>query len=242
MKREKGVVVIWSKLEKKIKEDNNYYIIIFLLFKKGIGKRGRLFIIFPKLNPNPKSFKLAAAVALLQIVAVESPSQAPSRQSAISHPSSCVGEPSEPFEPSAATARARSVSTVVRPIHRRPPASAMSSKVRAQRLSRHPNPEPTRSRVASPPKILLAEPPVIFASPAEPAEPPRTFAAWGSVLLLLGLVDPSVLGIPLGITKDELVPTGVHVARVWGRASSGAEAEVGTRASWRVARSDRGGP
>ena len=39
------VVVIWSKLGKKIKEDNNNYIIFFN--KKGIGKRGRLFIIFP---------------------------------------------------------------------------------------------------------------------------------------------------------------------------------------------------
>ncbi|TYK01079.1 hypothetical protein E5676_scaffold264G00990 [Cucumis melo var. makuwa] len=62
---------------------------------------------------------------------------------------------------------------------------------------------------------------------------------------VLGLVRygcPSVLGIPLGITKDQLVPTGAHVARVWGRASSGAEVEVGTRASWRLTRSDRGGP
>ncbi|TYK12187.1 hypothetical protein E5676_scaffold106G001300 [Cucumis melo var. makuwa] len=54
--------------------------------------------------------------------------------------------------------------------------------------------------------------------------------------------SPSVLGIPLGITKDRLVPTGAHVARVRGRASSEAEAEVGTRASWQVTRSDRGGP
>ncbi|TYJ98121.1 hypothetical protein E5676_scaffold909G00080 [Cucumis melo var. makuwa] len=99
-----------------------------------------------------------------------------------------------------------------------------------------------------------AELPLIFASLAEPIEPPnslfcpvlthifRTFAAWGSVWLLLRFVDPSVLGIPLGIIKDQLVPTGAHVARIRGRANLGAEAEVGTRASWRVTRSDRGGP
>ncbi|TYK22124.1 ty3-gypsy retrotransposon protein [Cucumis melo var. makuwa] len=34
-----------------------------------------------------------------------------------------------------------------------------------------------------------------------------------------------VLGVPLGITKDQLVPTGAQIARVWGRASSGAEVE-----------------
>ncbi|KAA0032837.1 hypothetical protein E5676_scaffold359G00070 [Cucumis melo var. makuwa] len=172
----------------------------------------------------------------------------------------------------AATARTRSISAVVCPIHLRPPASAASSKVRAQRLSRPPNPEPTRNRVASPrevtrptylprldPRLLvcsLARPrAALRANPEPPVAPTRacsmpqaapapysTFAAWGRVLLLLGLVDPSVLGIPLGITKDQLVPTEAHVARVRGRASLGAEAEVGTRASWRVTKSDRGGP
>ncbi|KAA0047288.1 hypothetical protein E6C27_scaffold908G00820 [Cucumis melo var. makuwa] len=54
--------------------------------------------------------------------------------------------------------------------------------------------------------------------------------------------SPSVLGIPLEITKDQLVPTGAHVARVRDVPVQGVEAEVGTRASWRVTRSDRGGP
>ncbi|KAA0061400.1 hypothetical protein E6C27_scaffold749G00920 [Cucumis melo var. makuwa] len=53
---------------------------------------------------------------------------------------------------------------------------------------------------------------------------------------------PTVKGIPLGIIKDQLVPMGAQIAPVRGRASSGAEAEVRTRASWRVTRSDRGGP
>ncbi|TYK26470.1 hypothetical protein E5676_scaffold313G00350 [Cucumis melo var. makuwa] len=48
----------------------------------------------------------------------------------------------------------------------------------------------------------------------------------------------SVLGIPLGISKDQFVPTGKQFARVRGRASIEAEAEVRTRASWRVTRSD----
>ncbi|KAA0043572.1 hypothetical protein E6C27_scaffold335G00800 [Cucumis melo var. makuwa] len=72
---------------------------------------------------------------------------------------------------------------------------------------------------------------------------------WSFCLLIYFMVNSngtayslSVLGIPLGITKDQLVPTGAHVARVRGSASSGVEAEVGTRASWRVTRSDRGGP
>ncbi|TYK08742.1 ty3-gypsy retrotransposon protein [Cucumis melo var. makuwa] len=47
-------------------------------------------------------------------------------------------------------------------------------------------------------------------------------------------------GIPLGITKDQLVPTRAQIARVRRRASSEAEAKVRTRASWRVTRSDRG--
>ncbi|KAA0065502.1 ty3-gypsy retrotransposon protein [Cucumis melo var. makuwa] len=47
-------------------------------------------------------------------------------------------------------------------------------------------------------------------------------------------------GIPLGITKDQLVPTRAQIARVRRRASSEAETKVRTRASWRVTRSDRG--
>ncbi|KAA0033330.1 hypothetical protein E6C27_scaffold845G001490 [Cucumis melo var. makuwa] len=50
--------------------------------------------------------------------------------------------------------------------------------------------------------------------------------------------SPSVLGIPLGITKDQLVPTGAHVARVQERV----EAEAGPRASWRATKSDHGEP
>ncbi|KAA0046170.1 hypothetical protein E5676_scaffold1333G00120 [Cucumis melo var. makuwa] len=53
---------------------------------------------------------------------------------------------------------------------------------------------------------------------------------------------PDRLGVPLGITKDQLVPTGAQIARVRGRASSGAEVEIRTRANWQVTRSDRGGP
>ncbi|TYK29817.1 ty3-gypsy retrotransposon protein [Cucumis melo var. makuwa] len=44
-------------------------------------------------------------------------------------------------------------------------------------------------------------------------------------------IHPS--GIPLGITKDQLVPTGAQIARVRGRASSGAEAE-GRRGAGRI--------
>ncbi|TYK01607.1 hypothetical protein E5676_scaffold451G002040 [Cucumis melo var. makuwa] len=53
---------------------------------------------------------------------------------------------------------------------------------------------------------------------------------------------PIILGIPLGITKDQLVPRLAQIARVRRRASSGTEAEVRRRASWRVTRSDRGRP
>ncbi|KAA0064198.1 hypothetical protein E5676_scaffold218G00240 [Cucumis melo var. makuwa] len=53
---------------------------------------------------------------------------------------------------------------------------------------------------------------------------------------------PSVLGVPLGITKDQHVPTGTQIARVRERARSGVEAEVRARASWRATRSDRGEP
>ncbi|KAA0058975.1 hypothetical protein E5676_scaffold874G00460 [Cucumis melo var. makuwa] len=46
----------------------------------------------------------------------------------------------------------------------------------------------------------------------------------------------------LGFTKDQLVPTGSQIARVRERASSGAEAEVRAKASWRMTKSDRGKP
>ncbi|KAA0063104.1 uncharacterized protein E6C27_scaffold1337G00110 [Cucumis melo var. makuwa] len=86
-----------------------------------------------------------------------------------------------------------------------------------------------------------------------------TFAAWGSVLLLLGLSDidididmtgvirrdrsqPKRFRYSLGNYQGPACPYGAHVARVRGRASSGVEAEVGTRASWRVTRSDHGNP
>ncbi|TYK01806.1 hypothetical protein E5676_scaffold113G00390 [Cucumis melo var. makuwa] len=60
--------------------------------------------------------------------------------------------------------------------------------------------------------------------------------------ILTHIFRPIILGVPLEITKDQLVPTGAQIARVRGRASPGAEVEVRTRASWRVTRSDRGGP
>ncbi|KAA0037352.1 hypothetical protein E5676_scaffold85G00780 [Cucumis melo var. makuwa] len=53
---------------------------------------------------------------------------------------------------------------------------------------------------------------------------------------------PIVLGCFLGFTKDQLVPTGSEIARVRERASSGAQAEVRAKASWRMNRSDRGEP
>ncbi|KAA0035495.1 hypothetical protein E5676_scaffold455G002840 [Cucumis melo var. makuwa] len=51
---------------------------------------------------------------------------------------------------------------------------------------------------------------------------------------------PERLRYSLGNYQGQLAPTGAHVTRVRERASSVAEAEVGTRANWRVTRSDRG--
>ncbi|KAA0043045.1 hypothetical protein E6C27_scaffold75G001270 [Cucumis melo var. makuwa] len=53
---------------------------------------------------------------------------------------------------------------------------------------------------------------------------------------------PERLGYSLGNYQGPACPYGAHVARVRGRASLGVEAEVGTRASWRVTRIDHGGP
>ncbi|TYK08471.1 uncharacterized protein E5676_scaffold1071G00030 [Cucumis melo var. makuwa] len=47
-------------------------------------------------------------------------------------------------------------------------------------------------------------------------------------------LGPSVLGVPLGISKDQHVPTGTQIARARGHASSGVEVEVRARASWRA--------
>ncbi|KAA0040302.1 hypothetical protein E5676_scaffold142G004700 [Cucumis melo var. makuwa] len=46
----------------------------------------------------------------------------------------------------------------------------------------------------------------------------------------------------LGFTRDQLDPTGSQIARVRERASSGVEAEVKAKVSWRMTRSDRGKP
>ncbi|TYK11908.1 hypothetical protein E5676_scaffold177G00740 [Cucumis melo var. makuwa] len=54
--------------------------------------------------------------------------------------------------------------------------------------------------------------------------------------------DQFVLSVPLGSPKISYVPPGSHVARVWKRASSWAEAEVRAKASWRMTRSDCGEP
>ncbi|KAA0059768.1 hypothetical protein E5676_scaffold896G00200 [Cucumis melo var. makuwa] len=63
----------------------------------------------------------------------------------------------------------------------------------------------------------------------------------GGDLLIEGIHDhsePNRLRFSLGFTKDQLVPTGSQIARVWERA----EAEVRAKASWRMTRSDRGEP
>ncbi|KAA0048724.1 hypothetical protein E6C27_scaffold43G00180 [Cucumis melo var. makuwa] len=98
------------------------------------------------------------------------------------------------------------------------------------------------------------EPPNRFLSHLNLCLSPRFLGAgWTSWCWSVGFLDlngvnatlilgPSVLGIPLGITKDQLVLTGACVARVRGRASYGVKAEVGARASWRATRSDRGEP
>ncbi|KAA0031886.1 hypothetical protein E6C27_scaffold218G00030 [Cucumis melo var. makuwa] len=131
----------------------------------------------------------------------------------------------------------------VRPLRARAPPLAKPSRARPTLKSSHasllPQTEPSRD-------CAQAEPIPAF-QPNHQAGP----AAWKAHLfLLLGLVNqisrtahsPSVLGIPLGITKDQLVSTGAHVVRVRGCASYGVEAEVGARASWRATRSDRGEP
>ncbi|KAA0058154.1 hypothetical protein E6C27_scaffold274G004710 [Cucumis melo var. makuwa] len=117
-------------------------------------------------------------------------------------------------------------------------------KARAPRLSRRPNPKPTRATNILDQLTLERWISSVRAQALQPR--PWEFRRLGErvVTARTGRVisSPSVLGILLGITKDQLVPTGAHVARVRGRANSEVEAEVGTRASWRVTRSDRGGP
>ncbi|KAA0042900.1 hypothetical protein E5676_scaffold108G001220 [Cucumis melo var. makuwa] len=53
---------------------------------------------------------------------------------------------------------------------------------------------------------------------------------------------PDRLRCSIGFTRDQLVPTGSQIARVWERASSGAEAELKAKARWRMTRSDHGEP
>ncbi|TYK09416.1 hypothetical protein E5676_scaffold504G00510 [Cucumis melo var. makuwa] len=54
--------------------------------------------------------------------------------------------------------------------------------------------------------------------------------------------DQFVLGAPLDSPKTRYVPMRSQIARVRERASSGAEAEVRAKASWRMTRSDCGVP
>ncbi|KAA0048141.1 hypothetical protein E5676_scaffold265G002800 [Cucumis melo var. makuwa] len=53
---------------------------------------------------------------------------------------------------------------------------------------------------------------------------------------------PDHLRCSFGFTKDQLVPKGSQIARVWERANLGIEVEVRAKASWRMTRSDRGKP
>ncbi|TYK14499.1 hypothetical protein E5676_scaffold15G00110 [Cucumis melo var. makuwa] len=75
------------------------------------------------------------------------------------------------------------------------------------------------------------------------AYPIRVVPTWISfgITTFLGLYQ-FVIGVPLGSPKTSYVPPGSHVARVWERASSWAEAEVRRKASWRMTRSDRSEP
>ncbi|KAA0063886.1 hypothetical protein E6C27_scaffold616G00100 [Cucumis melo var. makuwa] len=90
------------------------------------------------------------------------------------------------------------------------------------------------------------EPRCVFFLPTElpsPFEPPSHF--WFFSLLLLvkaKLISTLILGAPLGSPKTKYVPTGSQIARVWERASSGAEAKVRAKASWQMTKSDRGEP
>ncbi|TYK16017.1 hypothetical protein E5676_scaffold32G00060 [Cucumis melo var. makuwa] len=187
----------------------------------------------------------------------------PSRQTrAVSRPTS----PADPFRRPSRTAEPRHHSSVVS-LRLRPgtqPAQplrvARTRKLRlpsaASRAARtqHLPPKSSRSLLFQPPSRAdpcsssrQAEPIPAFPAtqveliPAFPAEPP-SFLEPPSFWSFLACPCPGVLGIPLGIIKDQLVPAGVRVARVRGRASYGVETEVGARASWRATRSDRGEP
>ncbi|TYK00171.1 uncharacterized protein E5676_scaffold2510G00680 [Cucumis melo var. makuwa] len=118
-------------------------------------------------------------------------------------------------------------------------ASATSSKVHAQRLSHRPNPESTHSRVASPRAQTLQPRPWDFRRLGERVVTARTDMTG---VIRRDRSQPKRFRYSLGNYQGPACPYGAHVARVRGRASSGVEAEVGTRASWRVTRSDHGNP
>ncbi|TYK20540.1 hypothetical protein E5676_scaffold237G001270 [Cucumis melo var. makuwa] len=152
-------------------------------------------------------------------------------------------------EPSAGVTRV-DPAIVARPVRA---ACASCSPSRLQAPSRASLPPPSRPVIIEPPSLILTLLPVLYVDAIAFA-----LLTWVYVSFLLEsyphgcpsglplLHDETthssiILGVPLGI-KDQLVPTGAQIARVGGRASSRAEVEVRTRASWRVTRSDRGGP
>ncbi|KAA0067039.1 pol protein [Cucumis melo var. makuwa] len=100
--------------------------------------------------------------------------------------------------------------------------SVVSSKDRApsSQPSLEPETRPARPRLFT---VSSRSNRILAPRPESCPHDPR-LRCWESVTLRLGLVgqisNPIVLGVPLGITKDQFVPTEAQIVRVRGRASS----------------------